>query len=176
MDISNGIIVHNAGDICGIEVVVVSPEGRADLFMVEMLNTYDGVAEIGEMFVGASKKAQAVITSELIFSALDTAAATWEVPDAGTPHSNALSDLMATYLAAKAQIDSSDDMSDEEAEAHIAKVVEPARSAILACDDPVAGQFDMMAALLVMRADQEAGPSELTSHLIEASLRFYRQA
>jgi hypothetical protein len=176
MGTSNGIIVHKAGEICGIHVVVTSPEGRPDLFQVEMLNTYDGMAEVGEQFVGAPKKAQAVITSEIILSALDTASVTWDVADDGAPHGNALSCLMEAYLAAKAEIDSSDDMSDEQAEEFIAKVMEPARAAIMACNEPVARHSDILSALMVMQADQEAGPSDLTSHLIEASLRFYGQA
>lgn len=69
-------IVHEAGVVDGITVAVVTSDNKE--FAVQMLDTIEGVSDVGQPFVGKGAKADAVVTSNIVYSALEMASMTRE--------------------------------------------------------------------------------------------------
>lgn len=73
-------IVHEAGTVRGMAVVVVSPlepHERPDEFAVKLLDSCDGVSDLSDVFCGKGARRKAVIFSETVLSILTIADCTW---------------------------------------------------------------------------------------------------
>lgn len=71
------ITMHDAGRVRNIDVMVCQKEGE-DQFEVILFNSFEGLTEIGQPFVGKNALREATILANLIFSAVETASITWE--------------------------------------------------------------------------------------------------
>lgn len=69
-------IEYEAGEVNGIEVVVVTKVGSPEC-LVQLHGTFEGVSDIGEPFVGEGAKRKAAVFAESIYAALVCADITW---------------------------------------------------------------------------------------------------